>query len=290
MEPYEYLARQPGKGVRERLVDAFNSWLNLEAGDLEAVQSVIKLLHNASLMIDDIEDSSKTRRGIPSAHMIYGVPTTINTANFVYFLAMQKCRELLAPSSIDVFIEEVLRLHKGQGLDIFWRDANHCPTEAEYLAMVVDKTGGLFRLSIRLAQCQSRTAAASVDYIPLVNAIGTYFQILDDYLNLKSPAYMKHKIPFEDFTEGKFSFPIIHAIRVDQTDRRILNILKQRTEDMDIKRHAVDYMESVGSFRYTLDVLNALYAQCESEVAKLGGNPKLLAILVDLHKTTNQSV
>lgn len=264
MEPYEYLARQPGKGVRERLVEAFNSWLQLPTSDLEAVQSVIKMLHNASLMIDDIEDGSKTRRGIPSTHMIYGVPTTINTANLVYFLAMQKCRELLAERSIDVFIEEVVRLHKGQGLDIFWRDANQCPTEAEYLAMVVDKTGGLFRLSIRLAQCQSKSEAAHIDFIPLVNAIGTYFQILDDYLNLKSPAYMKHKIPFEDFTEGKFSFPIIHAVRNDPADRRILNILKQRTEDMDIKRHAVDYMDSIGSFRYTIDVLNALYAPSHS--------------------------
>ena len=281
MEPYHYLAGQPGKGVRERLVEAFNIWLKLEPEDLEKVQSIIQLLHNASLMIDDIEDNSKMRRGIPVCHAIYGIPTTINTANFVYFLAQQKCRELRGPDTIDIFIEEVLRLHRGQGLDIFWRDSNECPTEQEYLYMVVDKTGGLFRLAIRLAQSQS---TVTTNFIPLVNAIGTYFQILDDYLNLRSPSYMKHKIPYEDLTEGKFSFPIIHAVRANPLDRRIMSILKQRTEDIDIKSHAVDYMAKLGSFKYTLEVLDLLFDQCIKEVANLGSNEKLEAIIRDLHK------
>jgi geranylgeranyl diphosphate synthase type 3 len=281
MEPYFYLSGQPGKGVRERLVAAFNLWLKLDTIDLEKVQNIIQLLHNASLMIDDIEDNSKMRRGIPVCHAIYGIPSTINTANYVYFLAQQQCRLLRGDGAIDIFIDEVLRLHRGQGLDIWWRDSNQCPTEQEYLFMVVDKTGGLFRLAIRLAQSQSEV---KTDFIPLVNSIGTYFQILDDYLNLRSPAYMKHKIPFEDLTEGKFSFPIIHAIRSNPLDRRLLNILKQRTEDIDIKTHAVDYMEKVGSFRYVVHVLDLLYEQCTREVAKLGGNDALSAILADLHK------
>ena len=287
MEPYKYLAGQPGKGVRERLVEAFNIWLDLEPPDLEKVQSVIQLLHNASLMIDDIEDNSKMRRGIPVCHAIYGIPTTINTANYVYFLAQKKCRELRGDGTIDIFIEEVLRLHRGQGLDILWRDSNHCPTEQEYLFMVVDKTGGLFRLAVRLAQSQSTVAS---DFIPLVNSIGSYFQILDDYLNLRSPAYMKHKIPFEDLTEGKFSFPIIHAIRADPLDRRLHNILKQRTEDVDIKTHAVEYMAKLGSFKYTIEVLDLLFQQCLKEIENLGGNPKLVAIITDLHKMTQINV
>ena len=43
------------------------------------------MLHNASLLIDDIQDNSKLRRGVPVAHNIYGVPLTINAANYIYF-------------------------------------------------------------------------------------------------------------------------------------------------------------------------------------------------------------
>jgi len=46
--------------------------------------------------------------------------------------------------------EEMLRLHRGQGYDIYWRDALVCPTEADYFEMVMDKTGGLFRLAVGL--------------------------------------------------------------------------------------------------------------------------------------------
>jgi geranylgeranyl diphosphate synthase type 3 len=51
--------------------------------------------------------------------------------------------------------DEMLNLHRGQGLDIHWRDHQICPTEDEYKSMVIDKTGGLFRLAIRLMQAYS---------------------------------------------------------------------------------------------------------------------------------------
>ena len=282
MEPYNYLASQPGKGIRERLIGAFNEWLQLDEPRLGQVQHVIELLHNASLMIDDIEDNSKLRRGIPVTHSIYGVAATINTANYVYFVAMDKCRSLPDPAAaISVFCEEVIRLHRGQGLDIFWRDHNQCPTEEEYLSMVLDKTGGLFRLAIRLAQTCSKS---KTNFIPLVNAIGSYFQILDDYINLQSERYMQNKSFCEDLTEGKFSFPIIHAIRSNPRDTRLLSILKQHTEDRSIKEYAVSYMKSQGSFDYTIAILHKLYAQCLQEIESLGGNAQLTSILSYLHK------
>ena len=57
---------------------------------MSQIGEVVEMLHNASLMIDDIEDDSILRRGIPVAHKIYGVPHTINSANYVYFLGLQK--------------------------------------------------------------------------------------------------------------------------------------------------------------------------------------------------------
>jgi geranylgeranyl pyrophosphate synthase len=62
------------------------------------------MLHNASLLIDDIEDNSKLRRGVPVAHNIYGVPLTINAANYVYFLAMEKALTLRHPDVTQIFV------------------------------------------------------------------------------------------------------------------------------------------------------------------------------------------
>lgn len=86
LEPYRYLAEQPGKEIRSALVDAFNCWLQVPKDDLDVVKSIVQQLHTASLLVDDVEDSSDLRRGTPVAHKIFGVAQTINGANYVYFL------------------------------------------------------------------------------------------------------------------------------------------------------------------------------------------------------------
>lgn len=84
---------------------------------------------------------------------------------------------------MNIFNEELINLHRGQGMDIYWRETVTTPTEQEYLMMISNKTGGLFRLAIRLMQAVS---SASVDLVPLMDLLGLIFQIQDDYLNLTS--------------------------------------------------------------------------------------------------------
>ena len=90
--------------------------------------------------VDDIEDDSQLRRGHPVAHKIYGIAQTINTANYVYFLAYQELfalrRDMSARNLDKVVTAELLSLHRGQGMEILWRDSLRCPTEEEYISMV----------------------------------------------------------------------------------------------------------------------------------------------------------
>lgn len=95
------------------------------------------------------------RRGVPVANSIFGTAQTINSANYVYFLALQALSSLSNPAAMTIFTEELLNLHRGQGMDLFWRDTLTCPSEADYLEMVGNKTGGLFRLAIKLMQAES---------------------------------------------------------------------------------------------------------------------------------------
>lgn len=279
LEPYKYVTETPGKDVRGQLIDAFNEWLQIPAERIESIKKITSWLHNASLLVDDIEDGSQLRRGAPVAHAIFGVPATLNCANYVYFLALEECHRL-NNAALGVFVEELLNLHRGQGQDILWRDTCTCPTEQEYERMVLDKTGGLFRLAVGLMSAFSDEKRT---FRKLVDLLALYFQIRDDLVNLRSDDYMHSKSYCEDLTEGKFSFPIIHAVLARPDDTRLLNILKQRTDNLDVKRHAVDFMDTVGSFAYTRAKLVGIRDQISAEIHDLGGHPKLQALMDRLH-------
>ena len=180
---------------------------------------------------------------------------------------------------MEVFVHEMLNLHRGQGYDIMWRDQCQCPSEEEYRDMVLNKTGGLFRLAVGLMQAFSEN---KTDYTSLLNALGLYFQIRDDFVNISSASYMLSKSFCEDLTEGKFSFPIIHAIHACPDDSRLLNILRQRSEDVNIKRHAVQWMDQCGSVVYTRNVLKELKRGVLAEIEKLGGNEVLNKLITKL--------
>jgi geranylgeranyl diphosphate synthase type 3 len=138
------------------------------------------------------------------AHKIYGIPQTINSANYVYFLALSELHKLTDHSRGEGtkrtrkdleqiviggwlayilvlntteprHIDELLNLHRGQGLELLWRDSLTCPTEEEYVEMVnnsmsqaclqlhvlsltcIEETGGLFRIAIKLMMAESES-------------------------------------------------------------------------------------------------------------------------------------
>jgi geranylgeranyl diphosphate synthase type 3 len=144
--------------------------------------------------------------------------------------------------------------------------------------MVRDKTGGLFRLAVGLMQAFA-TSNSDTDFTPLVDNLALYFQIRDDYINLADEEYMKSKSFCEDLTEGKFSFPIIHCLRADPEDTRVLSILKKRTEDVELKRYAQQLMVEKGSLEYTRDKCFSLKGEIIQQIESLGGNPHLLKLI-----------
>ena len=90
---------------------------------------------------------------------------------------------------------------------------------------------------------------------------------------------MKSKSFCEDLTEGKFSFPIIHCIRKDPNDTRLISILKQRTDDVDVKRYAQRLMKESGSLSYTREYCRKLKSDIVNGINNFGGNPPLLKLI-----------
>ncbi|KAF9257743.1 geranylgeranyl diphosphate synthase 1, isoform CRA_b, partial [Marasmius fiardii PR-910] len=132
LEPFTFITSKPGKDMHDCLLEAFNLWLNVSPEKLAVVAKIVNMLHAASLMVDDIEDNSHLRKGKPAAHKLYGIPQTLNSANYIYFLAFRELFSLRGEGSTDLVAivnDELLALHRGQGLEILWRDSLRCLTE-----------------------------------------------------------------------------------------------------------------------------------------------------------------
>ncbi|KIK04422.1 hypothetical protein K443DRAFT_93211 [Laccaria amethystina LaAM-08-1] len=171
----------------------------------------------------------------------------------------------------------------------------------EYIGMVNNKTSGLLRMGVKIMMACA-TTNIDVDYVPFVNLIGVFFQIRDDLMNLQSaevnklsplecleldlifPPYTSNKGFAEDLSEGKFSFPVVHGIHADTSNRHILNVLQKRLTTPTLKIHAISYLKDHSeSFEYTVSVLRVIEAKTRAEIAKLGGNIGLDRIMDPLH-------
>jgi geranylgeranyl diphosphate synthase type 3 len=83
-----------------------------------------------------MQDNSVLRRGVPAAHTIYGVPSTINAATYANFLALNRLRSFSDSKAILLCTQHMMELYQGQGIDIYWRDNHTCPSVKEYEEMV----------------------------------------------------------------------------------------------------------------------------------------------------------
>ncbi|KAJ5999760.1 terpenoid synthase, partial [Penicillium waksmanii] len=136
---FDYLSSNLGKDIRGLLIDAFDEWLQVPKLALNTIKSVVNMLHTASLL-----RLCPAPRLSGCSHQIFGAAQTINSANHAYFLAFEALQGLQNPAANTLLIHEMINLHLGQGMDLYWRDSFTCPSETQYLEMVNNKTGGAF--------------------------------------------------------------------------------------------------------------------------------------------------
>ena len=175
---------------------------------------LVEFPHNGSLIVDDIEDNADLRRGKPAIHILHGIDMSINSANFLYFLAFDAIENSDFEESLKFlfyryYTKAMKRLHIGQGLDIQWhKDHSFFPKEEEYYQMCRFKTGALSRLAAEIALAASGGESEEIAKVGCAcEEMGVGFQILDDVINLTKGNPGKKR--GDDIIEGKKSLPVI---------------------------------------------------------------------------------
>lgn len=188
----------------------------------EPVFEVPELLHDASLVIDDIEDAATERRGGPPAHLTYGVPVALNAANAAYFRALAVLRAHLPDAvrlrALDMLSEELLAAHLGQALDLTLGAYLRLGVElrpAHYETLARAKTGALVRIAARLGAI---VACADVGVEAALAAwageLGVAYQIRDDVDDLGQGA--------SDVERGRVTYPLLALLESEGDAARAL--------------------------------------------------------------------
>jgi geranylgeranyl pyrophosphate synthase len=223
-------------------------------GDIRKFLPLPELIHNGTLIIDDIEDNSESRRGRPCIHKIFGHDIAINAGNALYYLPILTIirDKYLSPELkariYESINEEMIKISFGQAKDIHWHNSKkENITENQYLQMCAYKTGTLARMSAKLGAILGGADEARINSLGrFAESIGVAFQIQDDILNITNMDWGKDF--GEDITEGKRSFMVIKTLEIaDENDKkRLLGIMNQRTRDRMLINEAIGIMQRYG--------------------------------------------
>lgn len=224
---------------------------------IEELIPVVEIIHNGTLMVDDVEDNSDIRRGKPSIHKLYGVDVAINTGNMMYYLPFIIIKRMDVSKKTkfqiyDLINEEMLKLSIGQGMDIYWHSGGENINEELYLKMCALKTGTLARMSAKLGAIIGNANKKQINALgKFAESIGIAFQIQDDILNISLKEWGKEFA--DDITEGKRSLMVIKTMeKADDADKnRLLGILEMKTKDSELKEEAIFILNKYNSIEYS---------------------------------------
>lgn len=193
----------------------------------------VELIHNGTLLIDDIEDKAIERRGKKAIHLMYGDDMAINSGNHLYFIPTTIIDNLNVSNEIKLriyqsYAQNMRRLHFGQGLDIQWHnELKKIPTVNEYIQMCKFKTGCLASMSGELGAIIAGANKVETEKIRVIwEEIGVAFQILDDIKNITTGN--PGKLRGDDIVEGKKSLPVILYCNKNNNEKLLKNISKAK--------------------------------------------------------------
>ena len=213
-----------GKRIRPLLVLLCTSASGADWHIALPAAAAVELVHNFSLVHDDIQDNSDKRRGRPTSWVKWGMPMAINVGDALFVMSNQAIIDLkekhppeIVLKAAEVLHNTCLELTRGQFLDMSYEERNDLLVE-DYWPMISGKTAALLSACCHIGSLLGGADEAGQDaYRAFGHYLGLAFQVQDDILGIWGDEALTGKSAASDLIEGKNSLPVLAGIGANGT-------------------------------------------------------------------------
>jgi geranylgeranyl diphosphate synthase type I len=247
-----------GKRLRPFLVVKCCELCNGSIDKALPIASAIEMVHNFTLVHDDIMDNDEFRHGVPTVHRYYGLPYGILAGDLLLIEAFNTVVKHGKSIGLDdgvitrligTLAKACKELSEGQALDMEYAESKAFPEQEHYIRMISKKTASLFEASCILGAVTAYADDNTIDKLASYGrSIGLAFQLIDDLIGVIGDSRVTKKPVGNDIREGKKTLPILLALKKgnDTQREKILSILGAKyVEESDIL-YAIDTLTRLG--------------------------------------------
>ncbi len=266
----QYIVMSGGKRLRPMIVLLAARALGYEGEQHVRAATIIEFIHTATLLHDDVVDSSERRRGKESANTVFGNQASVLVGDFLYSRSFQmmvdirdmRVMQILADATNTIASGEVMQLMNVHDPDT---------TEDDYRQVIYRKTARLFEAGAQIAAVlAARDEADEAAMVEYGQNLGTAFQLVDDALDFDASPEELGKNLGDDLGEGKATLPLIYAMRMGTDDDRAL--IRQAIVDGGLSQ--MDSIQAIIKATGALDYTTArAHEAAEVAIAALAGIP-----------------
>ena len=283
-EPIEYAMHQGGKRIRPLLALMASE---LFSGDIEKAKPAaiaIEVLHNFTLLHDDIMDKSPLRRGMPTVYNKYDTNTAILSGDTMFakaFTYLLKADKTQIHDLVEVFTNASIEVCEGQAMDMCFEERDDVRIE-EYIEMIRLKTGVLLASALKLGAITALANKKDMDYIYDFGLnIGIAFQLQDDILDCWSNLEDFGKVTGTDIADNKKTFLYLKSLELASKEQKevLLHYFSSTNFDKDEKEKAVkEIYEALNLRLIAKDLMQKYNSLALENLEKIG---------IDSQKKTN---
>ena len=246
---------------------------------------IVELIHTATLLHDDVVDSSRLRRGRETANIVWGNEASVLVGDFLYSRAFQMMVEIGELKVLKILADATNTIAEGEVMQLVnCRDPE--TTESRYLDTIRFKTAKLFEAAAQLGAVIAGSNAENENALACYGRhLGTAFQLVDDALDYSATAAEIGKNIGDDLAEGKPTLPLLYAMWKGSPEQA--RIIRRAIEEGGLERinEISSAIESTGAITYTFALAEAEAREAREALVGVPGSPFLDA-LVALTKFT----
>jgi len=251
--------------------------------------AAVELIHNLSLVHDDIQDGSEERRGRPTVWKLWSKAQAINIGDFMFALAALALLRLERHGMCDeevihsfrLLTEACTELCEGQYLDIEFENRINITVE-DYLNMIRKKTAALIAASTSTGAYLGKGREKAPHFHEFGEAFGMAYQIRDDILGIWGAEETTGKSTEEDLRRRKKTFPIVYALTESRDKTKLERLYTQKHFDDGDVRLAAQILNQCGAREHAQDLVKRYCQRALEQLEAAGLTNSRQAPLMDL--------